>query len=1066
MSNQELQHGDEVASHCDDMISEVYKGGVWSKRLTQIAQRRIDWICDQVQGASVLDVGCSQGIASVLLARRGFTVTGIDVSERAIEYASEDRAKESDEVQGRLSFSCCAIEEFESDLQFDNVILGEVLEHQTDPIAFIGVALRHLADNGRLIVTTPFGYQPYPDHKSQIFPAWFVRLREHSISFQSIDVQANYIRAVGTRMPEGHAIENPSFQELLRITERGTLNAQRKLYSIIDGKTSKLNEEVKSREQVIREKVNQIEELEKLAAKQETELLEAQSQLAALERKVETQLRLPALELLKRYQQLRSKFDGLVGENDKLKQSPALLMGRELIASRKSFGGLIKLPYKIYHLARRSREKRSSQEVNFINLGPNDSTDIFLKKDPKWIRLEVKPGYKYELSGRISNFREENEKGALLTICIQDALGSPIPFRDQRFKLTDGKSQAVSYLSTGFDIPFEYLLVAPPKASVMLIGFSRFAEQIPINVTINPINIVESAVKPGQGTAPNHSQRDRPRIASIFDEFTHECFAPDLDLVPVTKRGWRAELSQRPPKAFFAESTWRGNNNEWKYAMTKPDKWGREMSDILDYCRANGTPSLFWNKEDPVNFDVFCETAKKFDFIFTTDSGCVDAYRKLTGKNSTFTLPFAAQPALHNPIRESDRIDRVAFTGSWRGVKYPRRAEWLDLLLTPIMKRGLLDIYDRYLDEKDNPDLIFPDKFKPSLKGCLEYTRVVERVYKRYHTFVNVNSVEGSETMLSRRVFEILACGAPVISSHSEAIEKTFGDIVLMPRTSEEVETTTDRLFNEPFYRDRLSVRGIRLVHSQHTYRHRLEQIGNVLGTPLISTSRRKASIIICSKRPNFLKHAAEQVRHQTYCDREIIFVKHSEEYNDDAVAEAFVGEGKLTILEIGREQVLADGLNLAMAKAEGDVFAKFDDDDYYGPNYLFDAMLAFEYAPEAGLVGKQAFFAYVEGVDKTVHRFPGKSYRFTNRVHGGTFVWDRRKTEGASFTRVVQGTDTLFLKTLAEQGVAVFSTDSFNFIHVRYADLAKHTWKIEDQEFLSKTSTVGKGLMKNVVFV
>ncbi|MBP2233686.1 2-polyprenyl-3-methyl-5-hydroxy-6-metoxy-1,4-benzoquinol methylase/spore maturation protein CgeB [Sinorhizobium kostiense] len=1054
MSDKELQHGDELAaSDCDDRISDVYKGGLWSRRLTLIAQRRIDWICDQVQGNSVLDVGCSQGIASVLLARRGFTVTGIDVSENAIEYALEDKAKESADVQARLDFALCAIEDFKSDVRFDNVILGEVLEHQIDPAAFIEVAVRHLEVNGRLIVTTPFGFQPYPDHKSQLFPAWFARLREHSLSFQSVDVQANYIRAVGTKLPEGQTVGSPSLRELLRVTERGALNAQKRLYSIIDSKTAKLNDEVVSLEKIILGKTNRIEELE-------ARLADAQSQLATVEKEAEERYNLPALEVLRRYQKLHSRYEGLSRDIDKLKQGLPHLIGRELISSRKSIARIIKLPYTIYRLVKWSEEKFTAHDANFIKPPFNENFDIFLKKDPKWIRLEVTPGHEYGLSGTITSFRKENIKGALLTVCFEDDQGKAIPFRDRKFILTDGKAQAVSYLATGLDIPFEYFLLAPPRASVMLVGFSRFAEQIPIHVTVNPIGVIEGTGKLGQD-AP-----DRPRIASIFDEFTHECFAPDVDLLPVTKASWSAQLKRRPPKAFFAESAWRGNNNEWKYAMTKPEKWGREIGEILNYCHSIGIPSLFWNKEDPVNFDVFRETAKKFDFVFTTDSGCVNAYRELTGKDNAFVLPFAAQPALHNPIRDAEKVNRVAFTGSWRGIKYPRRAEWLDLLLSPIMERGLLDIYDRYLDEKKNPDLIFPDKFKTSLKGSLEYTHLVEQVYKRYHTFVNVNSVEGSETMLARRVFEILACGAPVISSHSEAIEKTFGDIVLMPRTSKEVEAAVDRLFNAPFYRDRLAVRGVRLVHSQHTYRHRLEQIGGILGTPLITTSRRKASIIMCSKRPNFLKHAAEQARHQTYSDREIIFVKHSDEYNDDAIAEAFAGESKLIILEIGRDQVLADGLNLAMTRAEGDVFAKFDDDDHYGPNYLTDAMLAFDYAPAAALVGKQAFFAYVESMDKTVHRFPGKSYQFTNRVHGGTLVWDRRKTEGATFTRVPQGTDTLFLKTLAEQGALIFSTDPFNFIHVRHADLSKHTWKIGDHEFVSKAKAVGRGLITNEVFV
>ena len=39
---------------------------------------------------------------------------------------------------------------------------------------------------------------------------------------------------------------------------------------------------------------------------------------------------------------------------------------------------------------------------------------------------------------------------------------------------------------------------------------------------------------------------------------------------------------------------------------------------------------MFWNKEDPPNFEHFVQTAKLFDFIFTTDESCVPRYQAVT----------------------------------------------------------------------------------------------------------------------------------------------------------------------------------------------------------------------------------------------------------------------------------------------------------------------------------------------------------------------------------------------------------------------------------------------------
>ena len=40
---------------------------------------------------------------------------------------------------------------------------------------------------------------------------------------------------------------------------------------------------------------------------------------------------------------------------------------------------------------------------------------------------------------------------------------------------------------------------------------------------------------------------------------------------------------------------------------------------------------MFWNKEDPVSFDLFLPAAKAFDIVLTTDADMIDGYRRATG---------------------------------------------------------------------------------------------------------------------------------------------------------------------------------------------------------------------------------------------------------------------------------------------------------------------------------------------------------------------------------------------------------------------------------------------------
>ncbi len=145
-----------------DRISQAYKGEL-GEQSKEDAYKRIDWIRSNVKGDTVLDVGCSQGITSILLAKEGKTVVGIDSERSRIEYAENDKMSEG--IGDNLTFVCDDFLCHKFDSKFDCVIMGEVLEHVFSPVLFLEKAKNLLTEDGRLIVTVPFGINPFPDHK-------------------------------------------------------------------------------------------------------------------------------------------------------------------------------------------------------------------------------------------------------------------------------------------------------------------------------------------------------------------------------------------------------------------------------------------------------------------------------------------------------------------------------------------------------------------------------------------------------------------------------------------------------------------------------------------------------------------------------------------------------------------------------------------------------------------------------------------------------------------------------------------------------------------------------------
>ncbi len=103
-------------------------------------------------GGLVLEVGCSQANAGLLLAEAGLTVVALDLLPEALTYACAKYER------GRflpVAGSADALPVRSG--QFACVILGELLGHCAQPQAILAEARRALCPGGWLVVTTPNG---------------------------------------------------------------------------------------------------------------------------------------------------------------------------------------------------------------------------------------------------------------------------------------------------------------------------------------------------------------------------------------------------------------------------------------------------------------------------------------------------------------------------------------------------------------------------------------------------------------------------------------------------------------------------------------------------------------------------------------------------------------------------------------------------------------------------------------------------------------------------------------------------------------------------------------------
>ena len=101
-------------------------------------------------GKTVLDVGCGAGLLCEPLARMGAAVTGVDAAPENIEAAKAHAGQSAFAIDYRAG------EIAEQGLgQFDVVCSMEVIEHVTDPAAFIAELARHMKPDGLMLLSTP-----------------------------------------------------------------------------------------------------------------------------------------------------------------------------------------------------------------------------------------------------------------------------------------------------------------------------------------------------------------------------------------------------------------------------------------------------------------------------------------------------------------------------------------------------------------------------------------------------------------------------------------------------------------------------------------------------------------------------------------------------------------------------------------------------------------------------------------------------------------------------------------------------------------------------------------------
>ncbi|WP_395166945.1 glycosyltransferase [Francisella salimarina] len=378
---------------------------------------------------------------------------------------------------------------------------------------------------------------------------------------------------------------------------------------------------------------------------------------------------------------------------------------------------------------------------------------------------------------------------------------------------------------------------------------------------------------------------------------------------------------------------WKGiNNEEWRGVKFR-EKPMKALDDILRIGRERSCKLIFQTIEDPSNFEYFLPVAKKFDYIFTSDTDMIENYKSELGHNNVFYGEYGFNPELNNPIgSQRTIIDGCFFAGSYTK-RYEERCRDIEILFDSILNTTKsLVVADRNINI-DSEDLKYPSKYRPYLIEPIDH-ETLQKVHKVFRFNLNLNSIKHSPTMCAMRVYELQAQCTNMISNYSKSLLNKFPNIRVIP---ERENFSFDYSQNDLFEYEK-KTDSLRMVMNNKTSYDICGKMFNLVGFDYEIT---KPKICILAKKED-IEAVQDMVDAQLYNNVELLPTTKFKTKKDWSK--------------------YFDDNNIKL-------FTYFNVENSYEENYLNDLVNGFKYT-DSSFITKNSYFTEIEYVKNKEHEY------------------------------------------------------------------------------------------------
>lgn len=247
----------------------------------------------------------------------------------------------------------------------------------------------------------------------------------------------------------------------------------------------------------------------------------------------------------------------------------------------------------------------------------------------------------------------------------------------------------------------------------------------------------------------------------------------------------------------------------------------RILPDTVKSLNKKGVQTVLWTIDPPIDFQPIIKAAPYYDHIFCQGTEAIELLGRV-GITIARWLPMACDPDLHHPIKLSSEDQKkythdIVFVGSY----YPCRAELFSGLT------GFnLAIWGPGWDK-----LEATSPLRKYVKGAHTTPDQWLKIYNAAKVVLATHYQDPEARFpvyqASPRIFEVLACGAFLISDKQRDVLTLFneGQHLVTFENSNDLVNKVKYFLNHPDERKLIAKQGYKEALRNHTYVHRVETL-------------------------------------------------------------------------------------------------------------------------------------------------------------------------------------------------------------------------------------------------